>query len=111
MSNNLRIEIVFPQLAQGNTSSDLTEIKGLLRKVLHKEDDIMSFVTDMDAKITAETDAITAVELVQTSLLQQIKDLIAQGGTPAELQALLDKMDANKAKLAALAVQGTPAQG
>lgn len=85
----------------------LDVIQASLRRIERKEADIMSFVTDMEARITAETDGITAVELVQTNLLQQIRDLIAANGTPAELQALLDKMDVNKARLAALAVQGT----
>lgn len=89
----------------------LDAIQAMLRTVLAKETQIMSFVTDMDAKITAETDGIAAVELVQVSLLQQIRDLIANNGSPAELQALLDKMDANKARLATLAMQGTPAAG
>jgi hypothetical protein len=89
----------------------LDAIQASLVRIERKENEIMSFATEMDAKITAETDAITAVELVQTKLLQELKDAIESGATKEQQLALLAKMDENKNRLAALAVQGTPAAG
>jgi hypothetical protein len=58
--------------------------------------------------VTAEGDVVTAVEQALAGLTQQIKDLAANGGSPAQFTALADQIDQYRARLAAAVAAGTP---
>lgn len=70
-------------------------------------------LNQIESGVAGMKDPLAAVELVvtnQNSRIQQLVDqLKADGADTAELQSLLDTVNANSARLAALALQGTPA--
>lgn len=81
-------------------------------------DDILAAQAATLTKVTAETDAVTAIASFVTGLKQSITDLQAQlaaaGTDPAKLQAVSDNMDKINAGLdanavAEAAVTNTPA--
>lgn len=78
----------------------------------------------LQASVNGETDLTQSVKTLLeglnariSALQQQLQDAIANGASPAELQAVVDEMsaviaanEANKAALAAAVIANTPAQ-
>ncbi len=89
-------------------SAKLDGILALLQD-LKQQGVLMSAELDrLTADVTSTGDVVTSVEQAIAGLVQQVKDLASQGGTPAQFTALADQIDAFKARLAAAVVAGTP---
>ena len=77
----------------------LARIEHKLDLILQKEKTIMATQADLQAAVdavitaqTAETDAATAMAAVLASNTQMLRDLLASGGTPAEIIAQLNDL-------------------
>lgn len=69
----------------------------------------MATLKDIQDKVDAETTIEASAITLLTGLSQQIKDLVAANGTPADFQALADKLDANNKALSDAVAANTPA--
>lgn len=70
----------------------------------------MATLDQLTTDVQANTDAAASVETLLTGVVQQLKDLQANGTVdPAALKALTDKLEATTAGLAAAVVANTPA--
>jgi hypothetical protein len=84
------------------------QLEAQLTRIESKEITMAATMNDLIATITAETVAVTAVELTVSGLAQQVKDLSASGATPAQIQQAMDLVVANKTRIATAALAGTP---
>ena len=85
--------------------SNTVEHNAILKQIAHMEEKIMSAQTDLAAKLTAQTAAVTALgdklekigtEIdAQTALIQTLKDAIANAPVAPEVQAAVDALDAS----------------
>ena len=89
----------------------------MLRKqgamIMATQADFDAAITDLQAKVTADTNATTAAETLLTNLTALLKSALATaGGTDAQLAAVkaaVATIDANNSALAASVTANTPA--
>ncbi len=84
----------------------LYRVEGKLDAVLAAQDNIKMLLDDLEASLTKETDAETAIVTLLTTVSAELK---AAGTDPKRLKALQDKIDTNTSTLAAAVVANTPA--
>jgi len=66
---------------------------------------LMALIDDLVTKVEAQTTVVTSVE----ELLVHLSQMIADAGTdPVKLQAVIDTVDANTARLTAAVTANTP---
>ncbi len=68
-------------------------------------DALMALIDDLVTKVEAQTTVITSVEELLAHLTQMLQDA---GTDPVKLQAVIDTVDANTARLTAAVVANTP---
>ncbi len=79
----------------------------LLGTILNKEIQLMATMQDVLVETHNESDLEDSLITLMGGLVQQLKDAQAQND-PAALQAVIDQISANKAKLAAAVTANTP---
>lgn len=67
----------------------------------------MATIAELQASVSRVTDAEDAVLALLAGIAQQLKDAIA-ANDPAAIQAVVNQLDANAAKLAEAVVANTP---
>lgn len=67
----------------------------------------MASIDDISVHVAAQTTVIESVEALLTQLSQMLKDALASND-PAKIQAAIDAIDANSARLSADVVANTP---
>jgi len=80
----------------------------LLKQILHKENQIMATIQDVQAAVAAESTVDDSIITLLNGIVQQLKDALATGN-PAALDAVVQSIQANTAKLqAAVTANTTP---
>ena len=74
--------------------------KKQLKKIMAKIDEVLQAVSDLQAQVNTTQDAITAA-------IAALNDQIANGATPAQLQAVIDGLTAVKTDVAGTALDGS----
>lgn len=86
----------------------LDHLLWMMRQVLLKEKEmsaeLQALIDQVTANTSVETSAVTAIN----GLAAQIAALAANGGTPAQFQALADQLKASAISLGAAVVANTP---
>ncbi len=80
----------------------------LLKEILHKENKIMATIQDVQAAVAAESTVDDSIIALLNGIVQQLKDAQASGD-PAALDAVVQGIQANTAKLQAAVTANTPA--
>ena len=80
----------------------------LLKQILHKENQIMATIQDVQAAVAAESTVDDSIITLLNGIVQQLKDALATGN-PAALDAVVQSIQANTAKLQAAVTANTPA--
>ena len=112
----MHIHLHVHEEAVSEVTDRLDVILKKLNLILHKEDHIMSVVTDAldqaEAAATANASADDSAEKLLVALSQQIADLktnTTDPATVARISALATAINSRAAQLAAAVVAGTPA--
>jgi len=79
----------------------------LLKQILHKENQIMATIQDVQAAVAAESTVDDSIITLLNGIVQQLKDALATGN-PAALDAVVQSIQANTAKLQAAVTANTP---
>ena len=103
-----RLTAIEQQLA-----SVLTSLHQMGVQIVATQADFDAAIADLQAKVTADTNATTAAETLLTDLTALLKNALAStGGTDAQLAAVkaaVASIDTNNAGLAAAVTANTPA--
>jgi DNA gyrase/topoisomerase IV subunit A len=71
---------------------------------------IMATIAEVEADVARQSTVADSIVALLQGVAQQLKDLIAAGSvTPAELQTVIDGIDANTTKLSDAVTANTPA--
>lgn len=84
-------------------------INSKLDALLKGEQTMAATFADIQAAVTANTSAEASVVVVLNNISAQLVAALAAGGTPAQIQAVIDQVNANTAAAAAAVVANTPA--
>lgn len=90
----------------------LGELVGVVRSILKKETQIMKTLSDLEADVAAETDAVNSASTLLGGLSAQIADLKnnqTDPATAARIDALATSVETARDTLAAAIVANTPA--
>lgn len=68
----------------------------------------MATIADLQAEVAALTTVEDGVVALLNGVSSQLKEALATGATQTSIQAVIDSLDAGKAKLAAAVVANTP---
>ena len=84
----------------------------ILKRLTTIEKEIKSMaikMSDIVAALTPLTDAVTAMETVVDKLVAKIQELVTSGASQAQMQEALDKINAERTRIANAALAGTAA--
>jgi putative N-acetylmannosamine-6-phosphate epimerase len=87
-------------------SEKLDEILRLLTTSHTKEDHIMADLTQLEARVKANTSVVESAKALINGMAQQLK---AAQNDPAQIQSLIDQLEGSDAALAAAVIANTPA--
>ncbi len=99
--NFVDLSPIMMTLARLETKLDLLMQKEDLS--LANEGMIMSAMDDLETKLTAAETAADVADALLSTIHQELVDILATGATPARIQALADRVDADTAKYVAAA--------
>lgn len=93
----------------------LREMREMEERLMATLDQLKQAVSDLEAKVAAETTVEESAITLLTNLTQLLKDALAGGGTPdevvARVSAVTTQIDAETQKLSQAVVDNTPAAG
>jgi|SRR5882762_338415 len=79
----------------------------LLKEIIQKENTIMATMQDVAAAVAAESTVDDSIIVLLNGIAQQLKDALA-ANDPVALQAVVDGIHANTAKIQAAVTANTP---
>lgn len=80
----------------------------LLRQLITIAEALMATIQDLITKVASESTVDDSIITLLNGISQQLKDALAAGGSPAQIQAVSDALDANIAKIQAAVTANTP---
>lgn len=101
-----RVQSMFGWFARIERKLDTTI--SLLHEVLRRESVMAGTLADIERDVEDESTVIGSVEVMVTNILAELKAAVA-ANDPVRLQAIFDKIEANKTRLGALVASNTAA--
>ncbi len=78
-------------------------------QIIATQGEIMANIHDVEDAVAADTSVVASAVTLLGGLAQMLTDALAAGGSPAQIQAVIDHVNANKDALAAAVAANTPA--
>jgi cell division septum initiation protein DivIVA len=94
--------------SQRELNRRLDQIERKINAIIHKENDIMATLADLQAQVAAVGSTEDSAVALITGLIAKIQDLINSNATPEQYQALVDDLKSHTDPLAAAVAANTP---
>lgn len=88
-------------------SRRLDRIEDMLSRILGMERHAMALIDDLTAAAAAQSSVDDSIEALLDGIAKQLADALA-ANNPAAIQAVIDTLTANQAKVTAAIVRNTP---